>query len=404
MKNTTVLQTDFPLPLFGRGKVRDTYDLDDKLLIVASDRISAFDHVLPTGVPKKGQVLTALSAFWFGLMADVAPNHMISTNPEDFPFDWRDWSPEMQEQLPGRSMLVKKAKRIDIECVARGYLAGSGWSEYKKTGMVTGIPLPPGLQESQQLPEPIFTPATKAETGHDENIPFQTMCDIVGRDIAERLRDATLRIYTKASAYARTRGIIIADTKLEFGLLDGGLIVIDEMLTPDSSRFWEVDKYRVGESQVSLDKQYVRDWLNESGWDHEPPAPSLPDDVAVKTGEKYVEAYTRITGKELDEETGTGNRESLTDSKSLWTASIRVTLKPVVNDPPGLAIRDALHNLGYDNVEAVRSGKYLQLRLQANNEDEARRLVDDMCKRLLANPVIEDYSFEVGVQTTDDGR
>jgi phosphoribosylaminoimidazole-succinocarboxamide synthase len=301
MKNPTVLQTAFPLPLFGRGKVRDTYDLDDKLLIVATDRISAFDSVLPTGIPGKGQVLTALSAFWFELTADVAPNHMISTDPNDFPFNWRDWPRDQQEQLAGRSMLVKKAQRIDIECVARGYLAGSGWAEYRKTGMVTGIPLPAGLQESQQLPEPIFTPATKAETGHDENIPFETMRDIVGGETAERLRDATLRIYKKASDYARTRGIIIADTKLEFGLLDGQLIIIDEMLTPDSSRFWEVDKYRVGESQVSLDKQYVRDWLNESGWDHEPPAPPLPEDVAVKTGEKYVEAYERITGRKMDD-------------------------------------------------------------------------------------------------------
>lgn len=296
MKNPTVLQTEFPLPVFGKGKVRDTYDLDDRLLIVATDRISAFDSVLPTGIPGKGQVLTALSAFWFDLTKSVAPNHMLSTDPADFPFDWRGWPEEQQAQLQGRSMLVKKAKRIDIECVARGYLAGSGWAEYKQSGTVTGIPLPQGLRESEELPEPIFTPATKAETGHDENIPFETMCDIVGSDIAERLREATLRVYKTAAEYARTRGIIIADTKLEFGLLDGELIVIDEMLTPDSSRFWEVDQYRVGESQVSLDKQYVRDWLLQSGWDREPPAPPLPDDVVSKTAEKYLEAYSRLSG------------------------------------------------------------------------------------------------------------
>jgi len=296
MKTPTILQTNFPLPIFGKGKVRDTYDLGDKLLIVATDRISAFDSVLPTGIPGKGQVLTALSAFWFGLTADVAPNHMISTDPNDFPFDWRSWPQDQQDALQGRSMLVKKAKRIDIECVARGYLAGSGWAEYKQSGTVTRIPLPAGLRESEQLPEPIFTPATKAETGHDENIPFEYMSDLVGANVATQLRDVTLRIYHKAAEYALTRDIIIADTKLEFGTLDGQLIVIDELLTPDSSRFWEVDKYRVGESQVSLDKQYVRDWLLASGWDREPPAPALPDDIALKTAEKYREAYARLAG------------------------------------------------------------------------------------------------------------
>jgi phosphoribosylaminoimidazole-succinocarboxamide synthase len=244
-------------------------------------------------------VLTALSAFWFELTAGVVPNHMISTDPEDFPFDWRSWPQEQQEALRGRSMLVKKARRIDIECVARGYLAGSGWAEYRQSGSVTGIRLPEGLLESQELPEPIFTPATKAETGHDENIAFERMCDLVGARLAVQLRDATLRVYGTAAEYARTRGIIIADTKLEFGMLDGQLILIDEILTPDSSRFWEAGKYRVGESQVSLDKQYVRDWLLGSGWDREPPAPPLPDEVVQKTSEKYLEAYRRITGREL---------------------------------------------------------------------------------------------------------
>jgi len=299
MPTPTVLQTALPLPLFGRGKVRDTYDLGDKLLIVATDRISAFDSILPTGIPHKGEVLTQLSAFWFRLTSGVMPNHMLSTEPEEYPFDWRGWPEEQRAQLRGRSMLVRKAERIDIECVARGYLAGSGWAEYRKSGTVTGIPLPPALRESEELPEPIFTPAIKAATGHDENIPFERMCDLVGVELAGRLREATLRIYGTASQYARTRGIIIADTKLEFGLFDGELIVIDEMLTPDSSRFWEADRYRVGESQVSLDKQYVRDWLTNSGWNREPPAPPLPDDVAQKTSEKYLEAYSRLTGEQL---------------------------------------------------------------------------------------------------------
>jgi phosphoribosylaminoimidazole-succinocarboxamide synthase len=299
MSNEPVLQTDFPLPLFGRGKVRDTYDLDDKLLIVATDRISAFDSILPTGIPYKGQVLTALSAFWFKLTADVVPNHMLSINPRDFPFDWRSWPDEQREQLLGRSMLVKKAQRIDIECVARGYLSGSAWSEYKQTNSVAGIPLPDDMVESGQFVEPIFTPATKAETGHDENITYDQLVSIVGKDLAEDLRDATLKLYSAAAEYARNKGIIIADTKLEFGLLGGQLIVIDEMLTPDSSRFWEVEKYRFGESQVSLDKQYVRDWLLKSGWNREPPPPALPNDVIQKTSEKYLEAYSRIARRDL---------------------------------------------------------------------------------------------------------
>jgi phosphoribosylaminoimidazole-succinocarboxamide synthase len=294
-----ILQTDFPLPLYGKGKVRDTYDLDDRLLIVATDRISAFDSVLPTGIAHKGQVLTALSAFWFRRTASIAPNHFISTNPEEFPFAWQEWPQEQQEQLWGRAMLVKKAQRIDIECVARGYLSGSGWAEYKETGSVTGIRLPPNLVESGQLAEPIFTPATKAETGHDENISFERMSEIVGGDLAGKLRDATLSIYKEASEYARNRGIIIADTKLEFGALGDELIVIDEMLTPDSSRFWEVEKYRFGQSQVSLDKQYVRDWLLDSGWNREPPAPPLPPEVAQKTSEKYLEAYRKLTARDL---------------------------------------------------------------------------------------------------------
>jgi len=302
MRPTPVLQTNLPLPLFGKGKVRDTYDLGENLLIVATDRISAFDYVLPTGIPYKGQVLTALSAFWFNRTAEINPHHLISIKPTDFPFDWRAWPRDKREQLKGRAMLVKKAKRIDIECVARGYLAGSGWAEYKKTGCVAGIRLPEDLVESGQLPEPLFTPATKAETGHDENITFEQMANVVGQEVAEKLRDATLAIYSTAAEFARMRGIIIADTKLEFGWLGDELIVIDEMITPDSSRFWEMEKYKFGESQVSLDKQYVRDWLLNSGWNREPPAPALPDDVVQKTSEKYLEAYSKIARRNLLEE------------------------------------------------------------------------------------------------------
>ncbi len=296
------LETDFPLPAFGKGKVRDTYDLGDELLIVATDRVSAFDSVLPTGIPHKGQVLTSLSAFWFRMMADTTPSHFISIDPRAFPFDWRKWPQEQQEQLLGRSMLVKKAKRIDIECVARGYLSGSGWAEYRETGKVAGIQLPYDMMESGQLIQPLFTPATKAETGHDENITFEQMAEIVGLELSEKLREATLRIYAEAAEFARMRGIIIADTKLEFGFLGDELIVIDEMLTPDSSRFWEVEKYRFGSSQVSLDKQYVRDWLLRSGWDREPPAPPLPPEIAQKTSEKYLEAYQRITRRNFLQE------------------------------------------------------------------------------------------------------
>ncbi|HEX8600876.1 MAG TPA: phosphoribosylaminoimidazolesuccinocarboxamide synthase [Chloroflexia bacterium] len=300
MQTGPILQTDLPLPLFGRGKVRDTYDLGSELLMVATDRISAFDSVLPTGIPYKGQVLTALSAFWFRRTAQIMPNHLISWERRDFPFDWQSWPEEQQAQLVGRAMLVKKAERIDIECVARGYLAGSGWKEYDTTGAITGIKLPHGMVPSQQLPEPIFTPATKAASGHDENITFERMVDLVGQELAEELREATLAIYTAISEHSRQHGVIVADTKLEFGLLDGQLIVIDELGTPDSSRFWEVTKYRFGEDQASLDKQYVRDWLLQSGWDREPPAPPLPDEVAQKTSEKYLEAYRQLVGHDLN--------------------------------------------------------------------------------------------------------
>ncbi|MCX8090045.1 MAG: phosphoribosylaminoimidazolesuccinocarboxamide synthase [Verrucomicrobiae bacterium] len=275
------------------GKVRELFDLGDRLLIVATDRISAFDVVMPNGIPRKGEVLTQISFFWFDRFASLVPNHLLAGANDPLP-------PNLQlfaAQLARRSMIVKKAKPLAIECVVRGYLAGSGWKEYKRSQTVCGIKLPPGLLESSELPEPIFTPATKAVTGHDENISFEGAAQIVGAELAERVRDLSLRIYTEARAYARQRGIIIADTKFEFGLSDGQLILIDEVLTPDSSRFWPADQYAPGRSQPSFDKQFVRDYLETLDWDKTPPGPVLPPEVVAKTSAKYLEAYERLTGR-----------------------------------------------------------------------------------------------------------
>lgn len=275
--------------------MRDVYRLGDRLLIVATDRISAFDCVLPTGIPDKGRVLTQMSVFWFDFLRDVTATHFLTANIDDYPSELRPF----RAQLAGRSMLVKRAEMVPIECVARGYLAGSGWKEYRAGGTVCGIPLPKGLKESDRLPEPIFTPATKEQTGHDENISFDRMASIVGSDVAAKLRDLTLAIYTKAARYAESRGIIIADTKFEFGFIDGSLVLGDEVLTPDSSRFWPKNEYQPGRSQNSYDKQYVRDYLEAIHWSKQPPAPALPPEVALKTSEKYREAYRLLTGREL---------------------------------------------------------------------------------------------------------
>ena len=294
--NRILLQTDFrDLNLYARGKVRDLYALDGQLLFVATDRISAFDYVLETGIPEKGRVLTQLSLFWFDFLKNIVQNHLITANVDEYPQALRKHA----DALRGRSMLVKKAQMIDIECVARGYLSGSGWKEYQKTGAVCGIKLPAGLKESDKLPEPIFTPATKAVTGHDENISFEEMVKHTGRELAEQLRDLTLKIYSTAADYAAGKGIIIADTKFEFGRTADGIILADEVLTPDSSRFWPADKYQPGRTQESFDKQFVRDYLEAIKWNKQPPAPSLPDDVARKTSEKYIQAYTTVAGREL---------------------------------------------------------------------------------------------------------
>ena len=275
------------------GKVRDIYDCGDALLMVASDRISAFDFILPDEIPHKGEILTRISAFWFDRFADLMPNHVISTDVADFPAEFQQYA----DYLAGRSMLVKKAKTVPIECIVRGYLTGSGKKTYDQDGTVCGIKLPEGLTEASKLPEPIFTPSTKAKLGdHDENISFERCAEIVGADVAEQLRDASIKIYKAAAEYAATRGIIIADTKFEFGVYDGKIILGDEVLTPDSSRFWAADTYKVGEEQPSFDKQFVRNWLN-ANWDRNGNPPRLPQDVIKATSEKYIQAYEKITGK-----------------------------------------------------------------------------------------------------------
>jgi phosphoribosylaminoimidazole-succinocarboxamide synthase len=284
--------------LHARGKVRDIYQADDRhLLMVTTDRISAFDVILPTPIPDKGRVLTGLSVFWFEQTKDLVPNHLSSPDVDTFPPDLM----EHRDELAGRSMLVRRAKMIPIECVARGYLSGSGWKEYRTTGEVCGVSLPAGLRESGRLPEPIFTPATKAETGHDENISLERAGELVGEGLAQRLKELTLNIYERGAALARERGVILADTKFEFGFIDGRIVLCDEVMTPDSSRFWPADRYEPGGAQPSFDKQYVRDWLDQSGWDHEPPPPDLPPDVVGHTAARYREAYERITGEPFDD-------------------------------------------------------------------------------------------------------
>ncbi|MBV8844277.1 MAG: phosphoribosylaminoimidazolesuccinocarboxamide synthase [Bryobacterales bacterium] len=289
LANPPVIQTNFSrYKSFARGKVRDVYEDGDRLLIVATDRISAFDFILATGIPEKGRVLTQMTLFWLDFLRSVVPNHFLSDDTSDLP-------PEFE----GRSMWVRRAEMFPIECVARGYIVGSGWKDYQKTGGVCGIALPKGLRESDALPEPIYTPATKAQTGHDENISFEESAKVVGAETAARLRDLTLDLYKRAADYARGRGIIIADTKFEFGLVNGQIVLADEVLTPDSSRFWPAAQYQPGRAQPSYDKQYVRDYLESIHWNKQPPAPGLPDDVTLQTSEKYKEAYRALTGRTL---------------------------------------------------------------------------------------------------------
>ena len=302
-RDEILLETKLSVPLLARGKVRDIYDLADSLLFIATDRISAFDCILASGIPCKGRVLTQMSLFWFEFLKPTIRSHLLTASPADYPKRLSRYI----KTLDGRSMLVHKAQMLPIECVARGYLAGSGWTEYKSESAICGIPLPPGLRESGRLPEPIFTPATKAESGHDVNIPFDYVANLLGVDLAGRLRDLTLEIYQRAANYSADRGVLLADTKLEFGFVNDKLVLADEALTPDSSRYWPADSYKPGQPQLSFDKQYVRDYLETLDWDKKPPAPALPEEVIEKTSEKYQEAYFRLTGCTLAENITYGN-------------------------------------------------------------------------------------------------
>lgn len=297
MNSKVILQTDFPnLNLVKRGKVRDIYDAGEYFLIVSTDRLSAFDVIMQQGIPLKGKILTRISQFWFDFSRDIIENHLVSTSPEDFPPSCKEYA----EELSDRTMMVKKAEVIPIECIVRGYISGSGWNDYKNTGAISGIKLPAGLEESEKLPEPIFTPSTKAEIGtHDENISSDQAYEIAGREIVEKIKKAALEIYKSASEYALERGIIIADTKMEFGIIDGKIILVDELLTPDSSRFWPVDKYEKGRAQESYDKQFVRDYLLSINFNKKPPAPILPDEIINKTSGKYLDVLGKLTGKSL---------------------------------------------------------------------------------------------------------
>ena len=296
MSEQVLLNTDLKnLKLFRRGKVRDVYDLADKLLIVSTDRVSCFDVVLPCGIPYKGKVLTSISLFWFDFIKSIMPHHFITADLNNYSAETQQYA----EQLNGRSMLVLKSKALPVECVVRGYLSGSGWKEYQKQGSICGIPLPKGLKESDKLPEEIFTPTTKADVGHDQNVDQRYVENLLGKEVAEKIKEKSIEIYKKASAYALSKGIIIADTKFEFGLHNGELIIIDEVLTPDSSRFWPLEEYTPGRGQPSFDKQFVRDYLESLDWDKTPPAPGLPEEIISKTTQKYLEAYQKLTGRKL---------------------------------------------------------------------------------------------------------
>lgn len=298
---TTILKTELP-GLLHRGKVRDTYDMGDKLLMVSTDRISAFDMVLPNGIPDKGRILSLLSVFWFEKTSHLVPNHFIAMAGDRAVLGTIADNPPVRglsDDIAQRAMVVRKARRIDVECIVRGYITGSAWSEYKRSGTVGDMSMTPGLKECQEFSKPLFTPTTKADTGHDENMTFQQMQSLVGADLAADLREKSIQVYEYSRGLASEKGIIIADTKMEFGIIDGEVTLIDELLTPDSSRFWDAERYQVGQSQPNFDKQFVRDWLLASGWNKEPPAPALPPDIVAKTAERYAEAYLRLTGQSV---------------------------------------------------------------------------------------------------------
>ena len=374
--------------LVAQGKVRDVFDAGtERLLLVATDRISAFDVVLPEPIPGKGRVLTAFSLHWFDGTADLVANHVVTPESAAFPAPF-DADPE----LAGRAIVVTRAEVIPMECVARGYLAGSGWTQYRDTGRVCGVRLPDGLRESDRLPEPIFTPTTKASEGHDLPLTPRDAIDLVGGGLYERLRELTLTIYERIAETSQASGVIVADTKFEFGFAGGELLLVDEVGTPDSSRFWPAELYTPGRPQPSFDKQYVRDWLDASGWDHEPPPPHLPADVVFENRRPLpgrLRADQRRTVRRLRVPYGRhrrGRRSNMT-----FTFEVLVALKPGLSDPQGKAVESALPALGWTNVARVRVGKHVRLEVDAPDEAAARTQVEDMATRLLSNPVIEDF-------------
>jgi phosphoribosylaminoimidazole-succinocarboxamide synthase len=375
-----ITETNIPeLKLVTRGKVRDIYEHESYILLVATDRISAFDVVFPNGIPDKGKVLTLLSAFWFDRLRGTVPNHFVSLNVDEI----EGISDESKQTLEGRTTIARKVEPIPVECVVRGYLEGSGWKDYQATGEIGGIALPEGLRQADRLPQPIFTPATKATSGHDENIGFEAVVERVGEKVANELREASLAIFNVASSFLEDKGIILADTKFEFGMDNGKIVLIDEVLTPDSSRFWPRDQYQPGGAQVSFDKQYVREFLESSGWNKEPPAPPLPEVVVRNTSKKYRSIYRIVTGKPL------------TPEKEVMRAKVVVTLKRNVSDPQGLAIRKALHSLGFTDALQVRVGKFFEVELEGWDLEKVQQRVETMSTRLLSNPIIEDFTVEV---------
>lgn len=396
--NVVVTETTLPgLRLLHRGKVRDTYDLGDQLLMVATDRLSAFDVVLPTPIPGKGQILTGLSAFWFTETVGLLPNHLVTTDLKAFPPVVQPYA----ELLGGRTMLVRRAERIDIECVVRGYLAGSAWEEYRAKGTVGGEELPAGLRLGDRLPEPMFTPAAKVDDGHDVNLTRQELVDHVGEELADRLEMMSLNLFLAASELVESRQLLLADTKFEFGLIDGELRLIDELLTPDSSRYWDANSWMPGRSPAGFDKQFVRDWLLSSGWDKEPPGPELPPEVVAGTQDRYAEVYRRITGVEppggtLAETVMVTGSRTLGDAElatERWSVEVAVLPRAGVNDPEGEAILGGLQSLGFAEVRQVRAGSLFRLEMTAATEAEVALQATAMAERLLANPVIQ--SFEV---------
>lgn len=380
-------------PLIRSGKVRDIYDAGDRLLLVASDRLSAFDVILPTPIEGKGEILTRISEYWFGRTGHIVPNHLVSTD-----VDTLDLSSDERDALRGRTMIAQRADRIDIECVVRGYLAGSGYKEYTEHGTLAGKKLPTGLHRGDRLPEPRFTPAIKNDEGHDENVSRERLGEIVGPELARELEEVSLAIYSFAADQASQAGIVLADTKFEFGYVDGVLTLIDELLTPDSSRYWDADAIVPGEEPPSFDKQIVRNWLEAQPWDKTPPGPQIPADIANRTRQRYQEVLDRLTAIP---EKGTSQ---LATTAQQWIVEAEIMPKTGVNDPQGDAVLSGLKLLGFDQADRVRVGKLIRVMVTASSEAEARQAATRMCDRLLANPVIEEYELSVTPAESAEGR